>query len=410
MKFMWFHLMPYKELEENFRENNSGVSVDVDIRHFNAAKAHRMYNEFIDEMEYAASLGFDAICVNEHHQQAYGMMPSPNLIASALARSTSDAAICVMGNSLALYNPPVRVAEEMAMIDCISGGRLIAGFPVGTPMDTVWAYSQDPSKLRERYFEAHDLIIRAWTEKEPFAFNGRFNQMRYVNPWPRPLQARPPIWVPGGGSAETWHWCAESDYVFCHLSYSGHKKARITMDAFWAEMERLGKEKNPYQASFLQFIGVAESRQQALDLYAEAGEYLYGTCLYHDPRFASAPGYLTEESQRLGYKSQVQANAARQASVSKMNIETILDNGYMVIGTPEEVTEQLMQAAKDLHVGHMMTLLQYGNLNTESTRYNTKLFAEKVMPKLRPLFSEWEDHWWPKPLDRAHRAVPLAAE
>ena len=88
-----------------------------------------MYNDFMDELEYAAEVGFDGICVNEHHQNGYGLMPSPNLIAAALARRTSDAALCVMGNSLALYNPPIRVAEEFAMLDCISGGRLIAGLP-----------------------------------------------------------------------------------------------------------------------------------------------------------------------------------------------------------------------------------------------------------------------------------------
>jgi len=168
-----------------------------------------MYNDFMDELEYAADCGYDAICVNEHHSNGYGLMPSPNLIASALSRRTTDTAICVMGNSLALYNPPTRVAEEFAMIDCISGGRLIAGFPVGSPMDTCYAYGANPSMLRDRYYEAHDLIMKAWTEKETFAFNGRFNQQRYVNIWPRPIQQTPPIWIPGGGSVETWQWCAE---------------------------------------------------------------------------------------------------------------------------------------------------------------------------------------------------------
>ena len=89
----------------------------------------------------------------------YGLMPSPNLIAATLARRTRDTAICVMGNSLARYNPPTRVAEEFAMLDCISGGRLIAGFPVGSPMDTCYAFGQNPSLLRPRYHEAHDLIL-----------------------------------------------------------------------------------------------------------------------------------------------------------------------------------------------------------------------------------------------------------
>ena len=129
MKLMWFHLMPYTELPDDFRDANPSVWVDIHSSLFDPKRAHHMYNDFMDELEYAAEVGFDAICVNEHHSNGYGLMPSPNLIASSLARRTTDTAICVMGNSLALYNPPTRVAEEFAMIDCISGGRLIAGFP-----------------------------------------------------------------------------------------------------------------------------------------------------------------------------------------------------------------------------------------------------------------------------------------
>jgi alkanesulfonate monooxygenase SsuD/methylene tetrahydromethanopterin reductase-like flavin-dependent oxidoreductase (luciferase family) len=261
MKLMWFHLMPYTELPDDFRDANPSVWVDIHSSLFDPKRAHLMYNDFMDELEYAAQCGFDAICVNEHHSNGYGLMPSPNLIASSLARRTTDTAICVMGNSLALYNPPTRVAEEFAMIDVISGGRLIAGFPVGTPMDTCYAYGQNPSQLRQRYLEAHDLVVRAWEEPDTFAFNGRFNQQRYVNIWPRPIQRpHPPIWVPGGGSVETWRWCAEMDYVYCYLSYYGYKAGRATMDGFWNEMSRLGKDRNPYQAGFLQFVGVGESR------------------------------------------------------------------------------------------------------------------------------------------------------
>jgi alkanesulfonate monooxygenase SsuD/methylene tetrahydromethanopterin reductase-like flavin-dependent oxidoreductase (luciferase family) len=178
MKLMWFHLMPYTELPEDFKQKHPSVWVDIHSSLFDPKRAHLMYNDFMDELEYAADCGYDAICVNEHHSNGYGLMPSPNLIASSLARRTTDATICVMGNSLALYNPPTRVAEEFAMLDVISGGRLIAGFPVGTPMDGCFAYGQNPSQLRERYLEAHDLVMKAWKEKDTFAFNGRFNQQR----------------------------------------------------------------------------------------------------------------------------------------------------------------------------------------------------------------------------------------
>jgi alkanesulfonate monooxygenase SsuD/methylene tetrahydromethanopterin reductase-like flavin-dependent oxidoreductase (luciferase family) len=426
MKLMWFHLMPYTELPDDFRDKHPSVWVDIHSSLFDPKRAHHMYNDFMDELEYAADCGFDAICVNEHHSNGYGLMPSPNLIASSLARRTTDTTICVMGNSLALYNPPTRVAEEFAMIDVISGGRLIAGFPVGTPMDTCYAYGQNPSMLRQRYLEAHDLVVRAWQEKDTFAFNGRFNQQRYVNIWPRPLQRpHPPIWIPGGGSVETWQWCAQMDYVYCYLSYYGYKAGRATMDGFWAEMDRLGKDRNPYHAGFLQFVGVGESRQHAFDLYSEAAEYFYGRCLHVDPRFAVPPGYTSEGSQRAGIESQIRQAAdanvrgkgtgERMASVAR-EMDAIVDRGYVIIGSPDEVAEQIREVARNLNVGHLMLLLQFGNMGKELCRYNTKLFAEQVMPKVKDVFSEWEDRWWPRPMAADSRAaipafVPqLAAE
>jgi alkanesulfonate monooxygenase SsuD/methylene tetrahydromethanopterin reductase-like flavin-dependent oxidoreductase (luciferase family) len=419
MKLLWFHLMPYTELPDDFRQKHPSVWVDIHSSLFDPKRAHLMYNDFMDEMEFAADCGFDAVCCNEHHSNGYGLMPSPNLIASAISRRTRDTAICVMGNSLALYNPPTRVAEEFAMIDCISGGRLIAGFPVGTPMDTCYCYGQNPSPLRERYLEAHDLVMKAWQHPDTFAFNGRYNQQRYVNIWPRPIQRpHPPIWVPGGGSVETWQWCAAMDYVYCYLSYFGYKDGKATMQGFWDEMARLGKDRNPNRAGFLQFVGVAETREKAYELYKPAAEYFYGRCLHTDPKWATPPGYITEATQRAGIASQV-GRAATDSARSKARatqMEEIVERGYVIIGSPEEVVEQLTEVATELNVGHLMLLLQFGNMGKELAKYNTKLFAEQVMPKLQPLFSEWEDRWWPQPMENAQRAeVPaftpgLAAE
>jgi alkanesulfonate monooxygenase SsuD/methylene tetrahydromethanopterin reductase-like flavin-dependent oxidoreductase (luciferase family) len=406
MKLMWFHLMPYTELPDDFRDKHPSVWVDIHSSLFDPRRAHHMYNDFMDELEFAAECGFDAVCVNEHHSNGYGLMPSPNLIASALARRTTDTALCVMGNSLALYNPPTRVAEEFAMIDVISGGRLVAGFPVGTPMDTCFAFGQNPSTLRDRYYEAHDLVLRAWTEQDTFAFNGRFNQQRYVNIWPRPVQKpHPPIWIPGGGSIETWRWCAEMDHVYAYLSYFGYQAGQVTMDGFWQEMDRLGKDRNPYRAGFLQFVGVAESREEAYRLYREPAEYFYGRCLHVDPRFAGAPGYTSEATQRAGVVGQVaQVARMRRFDTLAREMDAIVEKGYVIIGSPDEVAAQLKEVATNLNVGHLMLLCQFGNMGKDLAKYNTKLFAEKVMPQLADTFSEWEDRWWPQPMNRDARA------
>ena len=127
MKFHFFHLMPYPYLPDDFRQQVRSVWVDVPIDYYDPVKGHEVYHTYLDELMYADELGFDGICVNEHHQNAYGLMPSPNLMGSIMARESKNAKVVVMGNSVALYNPPTRVAEEFAMLDVLSGGRLSPG-------------------------------------------------------------------------------------------------------------------------------------------------------------------------------------------------------------------------------------------------------------------------------------------
>ena len=409
MKVHFFHLMPYRFLPDDFAQKYRSVWVDVPSELFDPAKGHQIYNENLDELEFADSLGFDGICVNEHHQNAYGLMPSPNLMAAALARRTSNSALVVLGNSIALYNPPTRVAEEFAMLDCMSGGRLVAGFPVGTSMDTNFCYGAVPATLRDKYNEAHDLIMQAWTRPEVFAFNGKYTQLRYVNVWPRPIQKpHPPVWIPGGGSVETWEWVASRDYMYCYLSYFGHQRGLSVMQGYWDEVERQGKEANPYRAGFLQFIAVSETDEQAEKDYAEHAEYFYNRCLHVYPGFADAPGYRTMKTVKAGLKAQFERQAAAAAS-GQLRWKDFVKHGYILAGSPETVRQQLEEAAKALNVGHMMVLLQFGSMPPELVRKNTELFAREVMPHVRHLFEEYEDNWWIKPLAEQQRVQPGAS-
>jgi alkanesulfonate monooxygenase SsuD/methylene tetrahydromethanopterin reductase-like flavin-dependent oxidoreductase (luciferase family) len=395
MKFHWFHLMPYAELPEDFRERHHSVWVDPPATQlYDPVKGHAIYNEYLDELEYADQVGFDGICVNEHHQNGYGLMPSPNLMASALARRTSSAKLVLMGNSVALYNPPTRVAEEMAMLDVLSGGRLVSGFPVGTPMDTVFAYGQNPATLREKYREGVELVLRSWTATEPFAFNGKYTQLRYVNVWPRPIQQpHPPVWVPGGGSVETWDWCVEHDFLYAYLSYFGYEGGRKTMDGFWEAVDRHGASPNPHRAGFLQLVAVADSDAEAERLYADHALYFYNRCLHLDPGFADAPGYRSVATLRRGVESQVQRAAAQDPDLSWKDI---LDRKYVVAGSPATVVDQLNELADTLRVGHLMLLCHFGDMSKEKVLYNTSRFIEDVAPQLRPRFDEWDDPWWPR--------------
>jgi alkanesulfonate monooxygenase SsuD/methylene tetrahydromethanopterin reductase-like flavin-dependent oxidoreductase (luciferase family) len=144
-------------------------------------------------------------------------------------------------------------------------------------------------------------------------------------------------------------------------------------------------------------------------LYREPAEYFYGRCLHVDPRWAMPPGYITEATQRAGIIGQIGRAAslqARQQARATTRMEDIVERGYVVVGAPEEVVQQLTELATDLNIGHLMLLMQFGNMNKDLAAYNTKLFADRVLPKLRGLFPEWEDLWWPQPMARVERAAP----
>jgi len=400
MKFTWFNLMPWPELPDDFREKNHSVWVDIPSRLFDPAVANRVYNEYMDQLEYADEMGFDGIGVNEHHQNGYGIMPSPNIIAAGLARRTSKAAIAVIGNSIALYNPPIRVAEEFAMLDCISGGRLIAGFPVGTPMDTNFCYGQIPALTRDKYYEGHDLIMRAWTEDEPFAFDGEYNQLRYVNCWPKPIQKpHPPIYIPGGGSVETWDFCLDHDYNYSYLSFGGYRAGKKLLDGYWERVSARDKDESPYRAAFAQIIAVADTDAEAERLYAEHILYFFNRCLHVYPGFTDPPGYRTLNTIKAGVLNQLRAENVQKYQT--LTWKDLVDDGFVIAGSPATVIDRMKDMITSLHVGHIFCLMHNGNQPDWKTRHSTKLFAEQVMPHLRDMWPEHDgdDRWWIHPLE-----------
>ena len=386
--------MPYQGLPSDFETRFRSAWVDLPNENFDPEICQQYYDDYLEELEFADQMGFDGVCVNEHHNNAYGLMPSPNLIASILARSTNNGALIVLGNSLALYQPPIRVAEEMSMLDIMSRGRLVAGFPVGTSMDTTFSYGQIPITLRERHTEAHDLIIRAWTERQPFAFNGKYNKLRYVNIWPRPLQQpHPPVWIPGGGSVETWDWVLDRNYVYCYLSYYGYLRGSGIVKAYWDRVAERQIDDNPNRLGFLQLVCVSETDESAQSEYEDHVKYFYQKMLRIHPPFAESPGYRSIDSIRRSLRPQIGDEA--QKAAGELGWKELVEQGHVIAGSPATVRDRLTEAVKMLRVGHLMCLLHIGTMPKELTRKNTELFAKEVLPAIKPIYSEYEDPWWP---------------
>jgi alkanesulfonate monooxygenase SsuD/methylene tetrahydromethanopterin reductase-like flavin-dependent oxidoreductase (luciferase family) len=404
VRLTWFNLMPWPDLPDNFREAYRSVWVDIPNTLYEPKRGHHLYHQYMDQLEYADSLGFDGIGVNEHHQNGYGLMPSPNIIAAGLARRTSKAAICVIGNSIALYNPPIRVAEEFAMLDVISGGRLVAGFPVGTPMDTNFCYGQIPALTRDKYYEAHELIMKAWASDQEFAFDGKFNQLRHVNLWPKPIQKpHPPIYIPGGGSVETYDFCVDYDYNYSYLSFTGYKAGKALMDGYWERVVAKGKDESPGRAAFAQIVFVADSDREAEELYAEHANYFFNRCLHIYPGFAEPPGYRTIKTIKAGKLSQMTENF--QKLFSTLTWKDLVEGGFIIAGSPATVREQMEHMIKELRLGTVFCLFHTGNMPDWKTRHSTQLFAEKVMPHLQKMWPEYDgdDRWWIKPYEDRER-------
>ncbi|HTZ08581.1 MAG TPA: LLM class flavin-dependent oxidoreductase, partial [Acidimicrobiales bacterium] len=343
MRFFSFHLMPYPGLPPDY-EGPAWVTCPNTF--FDPVLGGALYHRYIDDLVYAEELGFDGVCVNEHHQNAYGIMPSPNLIASVLARQTSRVRIAVVGNALPLYDPPTRVAEEFAMIDCLSGGRLIAGMVVGGGPE-YYSFSLNPAHARERFYEAHDLILRAWTEPGPFEFIGKHYKLRYVNTWPRPVQQpHPEIWIPGVGSLETLEFVARHRYAYMGIPYFHISVFERMFTMLRQACADAGYEADPLQLGWLVPVFVAESDAEARRRYEEHFWYFVRRLL---PGInISPPGYTSVRSVE---------NIMKNAGTFALNLRSwdeVVEGRYAIVGSPATVTEVLEAEIERLGVGNLL--------------------------------------------------------
>jgi alkanesulfonate monooxygenase SsuD/methylene tetrahydromethanopterin reductase-like flavin-dependent oxidoreductase (luciferase family) len=375
VKFNFFHLMPYPSLPEDFDERFASPSLTYPNGQFDRDVGTAVYNRYLDELEYADQLGYDGICVNEHHQSAYGMMPAPNIMAAALARRTSNAKIMVLGNAIGLHAYPPRVAEEIAMLDHISGGRVVSGFVRGIG----WEYFNhgiNPADSRERFNEAHDLIIKAWTTPEPFEWWGKHYEFRYVNVWPRTVQVpHPPIYIPGAGSTETMKYCAEKRYTFMSV-YAPTSTIRRWFDGYRSACAELEYEPDPEKIAFAIPIYVAETHEQAHREARRHVEMLFHKMLKQGVEIVLPPGYMSESSLRgmLGGKA---------GAFARLSYDDLVDNDMVLVGSPESVTEQIERLRGELGFGQIMGLMCIADTPHHRVVRTMELFAKEVIPHFR---------------------------
>ena len=374
MKVMSFHLMPYADLDLSVKDKYRTVWIVLPNSYYDPQKGHALYNRYLDELELCAELGFDGICVNEHHQNAYGLMPSPVVMASALARRTRDCRIAILGNAFCLREHPLTLAEEHAMLDVITGGRLISGFVRGVGSE-YFSFGTNPVYSLERHQEAHDLIVRAWTEPGPFSYVGKHYQFKYVNPWPRPYQnPHPPIWIPSQGSGSTIRWAARMRYTYCQTLSPIAAVARF-FQLYRDEADKAGYKASPDQLAWSNTIYVAETDETAV---REARPHLEALMNY----FLKMP---TEMLLPPGYTDPASMKRVRAAKVTgkPQSIEDVIKAGVVIVGSPNTVREKLAEYQDLAGFNTSLTKTQFGTLPDDMTRANMTAIAEEVLPHFR---------------------------
>jgi alkanesulfonate monooxygenase SsuD/methylene tetrahydromethanopterin reductase-like flavin-dependent oxidoreductase (luciferase family) len=403
MKITLFEQAPYRYLPDDFERKYQSVCTTP----YSVTTRDGVYSsirDFMDELMLGARSGFDGVAITEHAQSSYDMTPNPDLVASALAYQTETeglgVAIFPMGRSLGKAREPVRVAEEYALIDVLSGGRLVAGFPIGLHYDASINNGVPPIEIRPRFDENLELLLRAWTESDPFVHNGRFSQYPSVNIWPRPLQQSPPVWITGIGNPRTMQMCLERNFGFNYLSWFGAKlTGKRIFDRFWEIADQVGVPLNPYRLGFLQTIAVSETDERAEQEYAAHLEYAFRKGLGSiPPELLGLPGGIDIRGVQALVKDPGDFGLYYQMKTA--TFRDLVDAGVVICGSPATVREQLREYCRQYGIGTLHAMLGFGSLPRDLAMKNIQLFAEEVAPHLRDLWSDTghRHHWWPERL------------
>ncbi|HLG74411.1 MAG TPA: LLM class flavin-dependent oxidoreductase, partial [Chloroflexota bacterium] len=217
----------------------------------------------LEDAELEDELGFDWIACAEHHFSPFSLSSNVCVQAAALSQRVKRARLAILGALVPLGNP-LRIAEEFAMIDNLTGGRLIAGLIRGAPYEYL-VYNVNPAESRSRFEEGWDLIMRAWTERQPFGWEGRHFRFRSVSIWPRPIQQPlPPVYV-SGSSRDSGEFAARHRVGLGFAGRTNIPLASRSSQFYREKCAELGWQPAPDQIIYQIGCHVAETDEQAFD-------------------------------------------------------------------------------------------------------------------------------------------------
>lgn len=365
---------PYLPPQDEFES----IRVQLPNRIFDPHLGADLYHRYIDEWCYAEECGLD-IMLNEHHQTATCMDPAAPIMLGILARQTKTARLLLLGNPIANRRDPVRVAEEMAMVDVISRGRVEVGFVRGVPYE-ISAMNSKPVGMPERLWEAHDLILKAWTTHDgPFNWESEHFHHRQVNIWPRPWQQpHPPVWVtalsPGSIAPVADHHYVVATFL------TGKDKTKDIFSAYRDRRLTQGHDlPNNDRTAYAALVYTGET-----DAEGQAGAEKLMWYITHNkvpPHFSNPPGYNSVDAVVNVLKS-----GKSPYLFGNFSLDTLIKQGIVFAGSPDTVYKQIREFYDIVGgFGHLLIMGQAGFLEHDETKKGIELFGREVYPRLKEL-------------------------
>jgi len=358
---------------------------------YSAEWAERSMRSTLERFQLGDETGFDWVTVAEHHFAPFSMTPNPCVMAAALTNVVKRAKVAILGPIIPILDP-VRVAEEMAMIDTLTNGRVIAGLMRGSPNEYV-TYNTNASESRERFEEALELIRMAWTETQPFGWQGRYYEYRSISIWPRPVQRpHPPIYI-SVSSPESGEYAARhrlgGAFAFTTLQIAAEAAKYYRAQCLKNEWEP-----NPEHLIYRLAVHLADTDEQAIEDMINLGRETLAAAGGSAPgvsrnslfnrnveKAVATSGYFGRdvESQQARLKSRGDLDRIQ----SRDELIGRVDKGQLLVGSPETVLKQIKRINAQIGAG-VLDLVVPGQLGDKTLR-TIELFGTKVLPKIREL-------------------------
>jgi alkanesulfonate monooxygenase SsuD/methylene tetrahydromethanopterin reductase-like flavin-dependent oxidoreductase (luciferase family) len=341
---------------------------------YSSEAAEKSIQSSLAQFRLADEVGFDWVTVAEHHYAPFSLNPNPMVTAGALTQVVRRAKIALLGATIPILNP-VRVAEEFAMIDTMSGGRVIAGMLRGTPNEYV-TYNISPAESRERFEEALKLIVTAWTETEPFGWQGRYYEYRTISIWPRPVQKPYPKIYMSGSSPESGEFAARNR-IGLGFAFTNVPLAKKAAAHYREHAARAGWTPTGDDVIYRVLVHVADSDEQALEDITRA--------MQSGPRTGLSMANRTLEGAVADAGYYGRDRDAQRQRLMPSGLQDRIDTGQIVLGGPDTVVRQVETIWRELGAGIIDFTIAHDM--GEKTLHAIELLGTKVLPRMREMVS-----------------------